>query len=71
MLIKATEKQGGSGLQNQSQKPGNNVAPATGRMKQIEEKLEESRNYKDLLLNILSVSNEGEMEVESKALNWL
>jgi hypothetical protein len=35
-------------------------------VKQIEEKLEESRNYKDLLMNILSVNKEQEMEQDSK-----
>jgi len=35
-------------------------------VKQIEEKLEENRNYKDLLINIMSVGNEKEMEEESK-----
>ena len=48
------------------QNPKNNAPPGTGRIKQIEEKLEEARNYKDLLLNILSVANEAEMETESK-----
>ena len=34
-------------------------------LKAIEEKLDENRNHKELLLNILSVKNESEIDNES------
>lgn len=47
----------------------NNNLNAGGRIKEIEEKIEENRNYKELLLNIMSVKKESEMEEESNFYN--
>lgn len=39
---------------------------ANNQLKEIQEKIEENKNYKDLLVNILSVNKEEEIEQDSK-----
>lgn len=42
---------------------------ANNQLKEIQDKIEENRNYKDLLVNIISVTKEEEIEQDSKIYN--